>query len=815
MFAVKRQRGSVILLVIGLLTVIAMLGSMLLLVARLDRQTSQAIATVAPEFHVAQGVLDRLLAERLADLYIDDKGNADPNDDVAYGKVSANRLVAERQMIDYPATGYDDALACIELNPATGRWDHITDPNALGFPLTWAATYQDVPLTDPNLVDTDGDGTGDSYLFPTGVFDRDGSQYYAAVRMIDASGLLNVSTAGLSTRQATWGQVMDASDIAMAGMTGPPPLPGNDILSELNRGPFDFADMLALRWLGDPNGDPNTVSGRLIVSAGGDFMATRGSLTIASSYKAVSPLWTYASGGASQDKLDPNTPTLNNLYDAFLGLLDWQKPDPGNPLKAALLAVNLWDYTDWDGSPSQFIYPGGTVYGIERHPFVSKVFLKRIADSDGNEILPPVSALELINPYVAPIPLEKYGLVTSGGTVALTGKSIPGNGMRFVVRSDLSVKLDLSVPADSQLVLGTLDVRAPVKLIWRHPTQGWEACVDESPAIVESQCPKPTDPNGQHWCAIFRDDDLTHARYSLYGTTIPVVDANAPDYTAGAQMGVGNPVTPPDDGVRCPVYVRNGPLVNVGEMMRLMTVGPTETVPLTVLLSNTPVDDRQLIPFAPSVPADTVPLGCALSEFFTVIPPDPNYSVQGLININTAPASVLGCLPALSAPGAATVKNRLISDIIAYRDEAISPATGRDYHDRTVFITGLRNQPQAGFACSGEIAIPMHLALGGPINNYDPNNMPPRNYAVGQGPFPNDDGIPVPGVVGDPIKDHVLYTWLSNQVTVRSNTYIAYIRVQLGGNVDSPARNYVAVIDRGNCNAVTDRPRVLMFTELR
>ena len=45
-----------------------------------------------------------------------------------------------------------------------------------------------------NLVDTDGDGIPDARLFPTGVYDPSGTQYFAAVRVIDLSGLVNINT---------------------------------------------------------------------------------------------------------------------------------------------------------------------------------------------------------------------------------------------------------------------------------------------------------------------------------------------------------------------------------------------------------------------------------------------------------------------------------------------------------------------------------------------------------------------------------------------------------------------------------------------
>jgi hypothetical protein len=220
-----------------------------------------------------------------------------------------------------------------------------------------------------------------------------------------------------------------------------------------------------------------------------------------------------------------------------------------------------------------------------------------------------------------------------------------------------------------------------------------------------------------------------------------------------------------------------------------------------------------------------------VSEYFNLLTPEENpattvHPLRGMVNINTAPASVLKCLPgifALTGGAAPTRADRLAEEIIAYRDKGqVGGAGGRDYADRptTTNILDLRNQP--GFATASEVAIPLRIAVQDPNlslsvirNEYDWTNRPPYNYFFG--PAPDDDGIPIyttrMNVRDDPAKMNLLYTWMSNQITVRSNTFLVYIRVQRDRQANSPARRYMAVIDRSRCPLKA--PQVLMFTELR
>jgi hypothetical protein len=858
----KLKRGSVLLMVIGLLTIIAMLGSMLLLVSRLDRQTSQAIATVAPETHVAEGILDRLLANRLADLYINDANGP-------YGNLDPNILIAERQMIDYPAepnTGivaidpniwFDNALACIE--PNSGNfWRHVS--YLPGCSYSREPNDVDGNSTDPNVVDTDGDGFKDALLFPTGIMDLEGGTFFAAVRMIDAAGLLNANLAGASTRNAATGQIMDANDLALQGLMSS--TAAIDVVNARGTtGPYDMSDMLALHWL-DPDNEPNTVNGRLVdtvINAGGNFIATRGSLTTVSTSTTRSPLWIWScrnlagmpSPPAGNVKVNPNDPNrisdpnayLQQMYDTFLTLLhgnDNRVPVESRR-KAAQLTVNLIDYLDTDPNVTRIdastldsnFSANPYFYGVERHPFVSKVFRKRIyvdpnidPDADPNDER-SVAAFELINPYVEGIKLDNYKI--QGGTL-WTDKIIPGNGGRFVVYSDATIQIDSSVKDPESRQQLAFDANNPIKIMWAHPSDGWEICVDEAPR-VEPDKPTETEPN--HFCAMFRDDVLSNACYSLVNYKT-VSDSNDPnyDYTdpSRPKMGEANPETPAKiDPNYAPVYVRNGPLISLGDMMRVLTVGPSDANSLTERLTGQAPTELWLVPHAASVPPapniaqPSLPAGCVLSEFFDLLTDpiyvDSNHNLHGLININTAPASVLKCLPGLASLPDAN-RQAMAEEIIAYRDKQdMSLLGGRNYTVRgpltgPINITRLREQP--GFACAGEVAIPLRMATEARSLIFSCSLTPPNHYPVGDPP-PSDDGLPIDGnaVMGDLVKKYVLYTWLANQVTVRSNTFIAYIRVQRSKDVNAPARCYVAVIDRGNCKAATDRPRVLMFTELR
>ena len=275
-----------------------------------------------------------------------------------------------------------------------------------------------------------------------------------------------------------------------------------------------------------------------------------------------------------------------------------------------------------------------------------------------------------------------------------------------------------------------------------------------------------------------------------------------------------------------PLYVRNGPLLNLGELAtRILRIGLTvpEPQPLSDSLRQGDAslwlglgDKTTTIPPGAHL---RVPVGCALGDYLAVQPPGGTLNpVQGMVNVNTAPAAVLRCLGGLSDLGQAE-RDAIVEEILAYRDKTAIPG-GRDYatgprSDPSVAgVVGLRDEP--GFATAGEIAIPLVLA-GGVRETY--GHTPPAPYAVGDNG--SDDGLgdpqaPPPNYPqGDYAKRYVLYCWVSNQVTVRSDTFLAYIRIQKADSPHAAGRYYIAVIDRSRCPKSGQLPAVLLFSEIR
>jgi len=195
-----RRRGSVLLMVIGLLTILAMLGSTFLFVARSDRKSSEALTYRYQATPLASGTLTRVKELLKQDLWIDANG--------PYGNTSATAADAWRQFIDYPATGTDDWLANIDPYDAGGgvwTWRHVTN---LFNPEAAFLNPPSLQTSNPNnlLVDSDGDGIPDAYYgagsggnFEANVMNDRGEKYYVSARVIDLGGLININTAGESS----------------------------------------------------------------------------------------------------------------------------------------------------------------------------------------------------------------------------------------------------------------------------------------------------------------------------------------------------------------------------------------------------------------------------------------------------------------------------------------------------------------------------------------------------------------------------------------------------------------------------------------
>ena len=157
----NKKAGSALLMVVGLLTILGMLGGTFLLVASLHRRASASLLRIRPLDSLAAG-----LVSQIADL-----------------------LGKDKYIGQIPDTAVHRPFAAAG---PTGMYADSDATDAL-FSNAGAALFQGV--AQGAQVDTDGNGTPDAYLYPTGVFNVDGAEIYAAVKVMDLSSRICVNTA--------------------------------------------------------------------------------------------------------------------------------------------------------------------------------------------------------------------------------------------------------------------------------------------------------------------------------------------------------------------------------------------------------------------------------------------------------------------------------------------------------------------------------------------------------------------------------------------------------------------------------------------
>lgn len=1041
-----KRRGSSILLVIGLLVLMAMIACTFLIVVHVDRQEAASIESVSPLRHVAAAGLQRVLAERLADLYI---GAGGPFD--ALDKNKANEYY---KVIDYAGSGPEgdpglsSGTCVIKANDPSGKpsWHHLTD--LAGVPV--GVSYDDVTPDNPGLFSTTGfprtlpDGSvvgyGDAVPFYSGINDLGGRQYWLALRVEDLCGRLNVNMGGtrdhnsLFQRAARVGVPMRVTDQLLYPVVGttnsdclvwgrigtaaadnvyydswwanyvrrplnPNGRPG--ALGDATITPYATPDMLMCGWGGGISGNPDTSFGPLHWAVAfikdqnlvDKIVAARRYLTVWSGDGILVPQ--YAGNLPQKVKADLNNSPLEQLYAAFYNALP--PADPADPVSktederrriAGQLAVNVIDFRDTDNSVTvaeilkfDATHPdtgnptynnivlattgnvlGGSdravdaakigVYGVERQPFITKLFYKATKDNG----TPPVitksySAIELYNPYVTEILLDNYALKVGAKTILFpAGKTISGNRGKFVIRgasgtllpgasdiNNLSPQTDGTngntafkptdvTPTDPSNVLDSSDLdlaAADVKIVRRRNITDAGSMQDVVIATKPSNFPSVVINAGQTGIATWEWDDVrTNARCAV--GSLYVISAN--DYTTASppdKLGANNKgvfatiaAKPP-----CPVFVRNDKFINSGEMFRLLAVGPSASQGLADRLTNDggifngrlSLEENVSTRKYPGPPDNgnypaglpIVPTVYMMSDYVTVNSPAADGfdsdadgrlddMMYGRININTTSEYPLYAVPGIFKPAAAPADldgvdpdttPKAAANLMAYRDMAwyghpwgntndFRPPSEGGANYRSQLISGLRTG--RGFASVGE-AISVIRKLMNPVSAIN-NNYGGIGDTYRISDSSSDDGL-TSAAWESPIKDDVSkyysnWAWASDHLTVRSDTYLAYVAVlgstgrasgtfaggltdaskswnkdewkgymvvntdgsgkaatvtgngpssiSINGNLNPGGyqimhlqKRYMAVIDRSNCRTTSDTPRVLMFAEIK
>lgn len=236
----RHNRASAIILVAAVLAALVLIGSVFLLTMVSQKKVALANRQAVPMETVVDTVSSLISESLFNDLYIGTSGpySGDSNWQ-AYidypSPYSAYGVDANGRQYDGFLASTERAQAVGQHVSAVGNWPKLTDLVGLkdgtnsGAPVPqacrdinpYAGNTNPVFLTanlaggsgrvtfDANgllrpagpsdplvpLVDTDGDGIRDSFLFPTGVFSEDGNQFFAAVRIIDLSAFINANTA--------------------------------------------------------------------------------------------------------------------------------------------------------------------------------------------------------------------------------------------------------------------------------------------------------------------------------------------------------------------------------------------------------------------------------------------------------------------------------------------------------------------------------------------------------------------------------------------------------------------------------------------
>ncbi len=226
-----RSSGSALILTVVLTTLLAIVGVLFVMVSRVDRMATTAIA----ENKSLNLAVDTTVATISRELVLDVPGMGDPN-----SQTDPNSTFARTQeYYDYPDVN-NLWLASLEPYESAGNyyWRQISqlydtgDPN-LGLTAAIVPDYQDPTVIGQGVMaDADGDGIADSrWAILPNISSSKGKPIYAAVRIIDNGAMLNANTAykfdirdpNASIRDVAGTRQTQINFLSMAGRPGSPP----------------------------------------------------------------------------------------------------------------------------------------------------------------------------------------------------------------------------------------------------------------------------------------------------------------------------------------------------------------------------------------------------------------------------------------------------------------------------------------------------------------------------------------------------------------------------------------------------------------
>ncbi len=812
-YETQNRVGSALILTVVLTSLLAIVGVMFVLVSRLDKMATSGLSENKELNSAAETVVAKISQELALDV---------PHTD-------ANGIVLS-EYYDYPGLA-DIWLACLEpywFDTGDYRWRQTSDvygvlgTNALDLQAEIVDDYQPT-IAEDDKADADGDGVADSvWVAIPDMTSGKGKTIYAAVRIIDNGGMLNVNTAYKFDPNDTEPNIDGSSQMQinlMALAWRPPALPteaeaidlrearaGSEDPNDLDAyeqnvvwcygqsngsyTPFDISDELELRYrfllnhtdidtrLEDWGGEfrnkwtsstPFKNKGDWFISAydNGSLdpnYAYRHIATIYNMDRIINPLGLWFNNGKM---VNVNTDNESLLYDAIReGLIRGGVIDPNSLV--AQLAVNIKDYVDTD-EPNVTVFNG--YYGFERPcVYISELAHRFVEDTDDPSIIYESYAVELYMPYAEDNHPVGWQLVVDGNDYPLDSWVA---GQYYVLLNENTMA---PLGAVGAVQMASIEFKGGTSIELQRPIPGGGyITVDSFPV-----------PRGQlGWLLV--DDNAHSIQRDINRHKCIRRLCSGP--LGGATLGSTNSYTDPStELIQAHPYLDP----NVYEGKGFKNIGETGMVFVKSAYSEGPNS------IGPNDVEDTARLDLSKSiyqqifNYLTVFPPveyvpDPDETrIKGRLNINTAPWFVLAQLPWVSAH---TPNYELAKAIIAYRDKLDLSPSGPDYSGRW---------GEQGFRSTGELN---NVVFGGnPDYRIDYYALDPCDLDT----FP--DLTPSDGVNDFEERD-LIFARISNLVTVRSDVFTAYILVRIGR--DGPQKRVMAILDRSNVYSPGDKVRIV------
>ncbi|UCG57853.1 MAG: hypothetical protein JSU70_23680 [Phycisphaerales bacterium] len=910
------RAGSALILVVVLTSLLAMVGVLFLMAARVDKIATSAV-TENRELNFA---VDTVIAEISDQLVLDVPGVAGQE---YYDYPDANNAwLAPLEPTFYdggtPADPTDDVYYWRQVSDATGflarmgfqsRSVNVDPPGTRQV----IEEYPEIQLSGGVLVDqladADGDGIADSkWVELDGITSGKGKPVYAAIRIIDNGAMLNVNTAyrfapydpdpnvppmdGSSQIQidlaalATGRDYVDEIHLARCGSGDPRWFAFTDrVIRRIESPwpgylPFGISDELELRyrycinspaltrlesiwrdtivhrktdpyaggtfgtladWCKRVTEDPNVTEPdrrHLLTTYNMDRIINPG--PIIDEYYNVVPDY---KGG-----MDPNSPPLvlrrmvglgaivgqhntpqrqaykKQLYYAVrAGLMaaDWPVPDPNT--MAAQVTVNLIDYCDTDSEVESYqdvnYVPTSKPIGFETPCiYMSELACNVVVSGDPAERHTSY-AVELYKPYAQdddPDPNEWRLTIAGGNSIPISDWT---SGSQFyVIRSEDpcaplgSIGRGAIISDSNALVIdpnNTLYLERLVKWVAADGTPRTDFHNVDTvtiPPISAVSYWLTEDPNGAAH-SIERDIKQHRCILRLWQQS---------DEAGSPTLGADNVFRHADPNI-VQAHPANRPFTNIGEIGMIFQRGG-----YSIFRGSTEADVRVDL---------HNPAFAGLFQYLTILDPTtdginndgdrfsggsnitdeidpsprwnltPEFKVSGRINVNTAPWLVMAQLP--------WVRPELARAIVAYRDmlplrDSVSGLVA-DYSAGRTIGTGslmlLREVP--GFISIGELATVVNQRDD--ADPYRAYSM--RQYIDGADQQAYPDLTDSDRAADDFEERDLIFSRISNLVTVRSDVFTAYILVRIGA--DGPQKRVAAIFDRSNVLAPNDRVRIV------